>query len=391
MKTIFIIIFSSILISNSIYAQRVPEKEILFQVQDAQSTDTISFKYENSGTPYLFNQNDCIYESKSSFNFTHTIIDDYTDADYYAHIVFDDDYPLTTSEMIHCLLKITVSKNGTEMTTFYYDTRDCQYYTQCDFNSQDITLRYDVDNDYLFFKDSYTTGGTASLQNGWEEVSGSTKTFWGVKGISHCPLDFAGAPATPSNFAVTGSVGQPPQLDWDDNDEPDLVGYYLYRNYNGSGFSLFDSVSTPTNTYTDNTYEISNSKFDPTVCYKLTAYDEEGLESSQTSQRCKNVEAEKGLVIQEKDELTIKYNLGDAYPNPFNPSTTISFQIPESGHVYLTINDVTGKLVKTLINDVIPAGNFNVILDASDLSSGVYYYTLKTNDFISTKKLILIK
>lgn len=388
-KIFFSLLF--ILASISTFAQKFPDKEVVFQVQNASATDTITFKYENKGTPYLFDENNCTYEEDDDFNFTYEIIDDYTDIANYAHIILDNDYPLTIGEMIHCLLKITVSWNGIEARTFEYDIRDCQYYTPCDGSAQDITLRYDVGNNALWLYEGGISGGTASEGNGWEPVDDASKTYWDIKGISHCPLDFAGAPDTPANFAVSGTASENPQLDWDDNDEPDLIGYYLYRNYQGSAFLLFDSVTAPTNTYTDVDYTITNSRFDPIVCYKVTAYDEEYLESSQTSQGCRNVVADKRMNYSNSEELFKEYKLYRAYPNPFNPSTRITFQIPKSGHVNLSVSDVNGRLVETLISESKPEGLYNITFDAKNLSSGIYYYTLRTSDFISTKKMLFVK
>jgi hypothetical protein len=86
-----------------------------------------------------------------------------------------------------------------------------------------------------------------------------------------------------------------------------------------------------------------------------------------------------------------EYSLSQNYPNPFNPSTTIAYSILKDGLVTLKVYDVLGKEVVTLINEVQSAGTKNIIFDASDLSSGVYYYQLVSGEFTSIKKLILMK
>jgi hypothetical protein len=85
------------------------------------------------------------------------------------------------------------------------------------------------------------------------------------------------------------------------------------------------------------------------------------------------------------------YSLSNNYPNPFNPSTKISWQLPVRGQVSLKVYDVLGNEVATLVNEEKPAGIYEVAFNASDLSSGVYFYQLKTGNFISTKKMILLK
>jgi subtilisin family serine protease len=96
-------------------------------------------------------------------------------------------------------------------------------------------------------------------------------------------------------------------------------------------------------------------------------------------------------VIEVEITQPIEYSLGQNYPNPFNPSTTISYSILKDGLVTLKVYDVLGKEVVTLINEVQSAGTRDITFDASQLSSGVYYYQLVSGEFTSTKKLILMK
>jgi hypothetical protein len=85
------------------------------------------------------------------------------------------------------------------------------------------------------------------------------------------------------------------------------------------------------------------------------------------------------------------YALEQNYPNPFNPTTNIRFALPKAGMVELKIYDILGREVAVLLNNVTPAGNHTVEFDASQLSSGVYFYTLKAAEFTETKKMALIK
>jgi len=85
------------------------------------------------------------------------------------------------------------------------------------------------------------------------------------------------------------------------------------------------------------------------------------------------------------------YNLFQNYPNPFNSTTTIKYQLPKSGQVMLKIYDMLGKEVATLVNEQKVAGRYQAIFNASSLASGVYIYRLNVNDFISVKKMVLLK
>ena len=100
-----------------------------------------------------------------------------------------------------------------------------------------------------------------------------------------------------------------------------------------------------------------------------------------------------GLTFVKEEELSFaeNYLLNQNYPNPFNPSTKISWQSPVSGWQTLKVYDVLGNEVATLVNEYRNAGSYEVNFNASKLSSGVYFYQLKTGDFIQIKKMILLK
>ncbi|MEW6196410.1 MAG: T9SS type A sorting domain-containing protein [Bacteroidota bacterium] len=85
------------------------------------------------------------------------------------------------------------------------------------------------------------------------------------------------------------------------------------------------------------------------------------------------------------------YHLGNNYPNPFNPTTVISFNLPQQEHVTLKVYDVLGKEVATLVEGVQNSGRHEVKFDASELASGIYFYTLKAGKFSQTNKMILVK
>jgi hypothetical protein len=85
------------------------------------------------------------------------------------------------------------------------------------------------------------------------------------------------------------------------------------------------------------------------------------------------------------------YNLFQNYPNPFNPATTIKFQIPMRGWVTLKVYDILGREVTTLVNENKIEGFYNITFDASRFASGVYVYQLRVNDYVSSKKMILLK
>lgn len=85
------------------------------------------------------------------------------------------------------------------------------------------------------------------------------------------------------------------------------------------------------------------------------------------------------------------FSLKQNYPNPFNPSTTIKFSIPKSSFVSLKVYDVLGKEVALLVNENLNEGTYNYNFDASKLSSGIYFYTIRSENFVQTKKMIMLK
>ncbi|RPI62213.1 MAG: T9SS C-terminal target domain-containing protein [Ignavibacteriales bacterium] len=86
-----------------------------------------------------------------------------------------------------------------------------------------------------------------------------------------------------------------------------------------------------------------------------------------------------------------EFSLQQNFPNPFNPSTQIKFSVPQTSDVKVLITDLLGREVATLVNDNLAAGNYSVDFNASNLSSGIYFYTLIADNFKQSKKMILMK
>jgi len=91
------------------------------------------------------------------------------------------------------------------------------------------------------------------------------------------------------------------------------------------------------------------------------------------------------------NNLSVNFIINQNYPNPFNPSTTIKYQISNLSFVTIKVYDVLGNELETLISEEKPAGTYEVIFDASNYSSGVYFYRLQAGDFVEIKKMVLMK
>ena len=85
------------------------------------------------------------------------------------------------------------------------------------------------------------------------------------------------------------------------------------------------------------------------------------------------------------------YVLYQNYPNPFNPITTIRYELPQDGQVTIDIFDILGQKVGTIVNEYKKADRYEVTFSSTGLASGVYIYQLRVNDFITSKKMVLLK
>ena len=100
-----------------------------------------------------------------------------------------------------------------------------------------------------------------------------------------------------------------------------------------------------------------------------------------------------GVVSAEGDEFTIpsSFTLAQNYPNPFNPSTTVRYELPERALVTLTVYNVLGQNVATLVSEEKEPGVHQVQFDGAGFASGLYFYRLKAGGFVETRKLVLLR
>ena len=89
--------------------------------------------------------------------------------------------------------------------------------------------------------------------------------------------------------------------------------------------------------------------------------------------------------------IPAKFVLSQNYPNPFNPTTDIKYDLPKSGLVSLRVYDINGRLIKEIVNQKQVAGSYTARFDASNLSSGIYFYKLSAGEFKAQNKMVLIK
>lgn len=134
---------------------------------------------------------------------------------------------------------------------------------------------------------------------------------------------------------------------------------------------------------------------------KNYSYEDKNVQSGNYKYRLKQIDYNGNFEYHELSNEVIvgvpnKFALSQNYPNPFNPATKINFEIPKSVNgelsmVILHVYDVTGRMIAELVNKQMEAGYYTVDFNAGNLSSGIYFYRLTMNDFVQTKKMVLMK
>lgn len=181
-------------------------------------------------------------------------------------------------------------------------------------------------------------------------------------------------PVELKNFNA-GSVKNNVELNWSTATELQNHGFKVLRNGEEITFVKGNGTTTNENRYSFTDKNLANGKYK----YELLQLDFDGTVNSVASTEV--------IVNFSPSEFALFEN----FPNPFNPSTTISYQLPVAGKVVVKIFDITGKEVKSLVNDIQEAGIHKINFDAGGLSSGVYYYSMQSGSFFQTKKLMLLK
>jgi endonuclease/exonuclease/phosphatase family metal-dependent hydrolase len=198
------------------------------------------------------------------------------------------------------------------------------------------------------------------------------------------------------NTQLFGNGGTP---DWDSTDLEDILSQqsdkrtaYTWRNDESSfspgrlDFQIFsNSVMSVEKDFVIQTEVMSQDR--------LNAYGFQLLDTKTASDHFpKVIDLNFDFISSLKEESDlINFKLKQNYPNPFNPTTKIQFEMPENSYATLKIYDVLGNEIAKLVNEHLPAGEYDVDFNATELPGGVYFYQLKTDNFIQTKKMALLK
>ena len=250
--------------------------------------------------------------------------------------------------------------------------------------------------DFTTDNDAGSNWGTSSLREG---------TFSGASGDFGSPGALGSDAALPVELtSFTANYNEDDnaiELNWETATEVNNAGFEVHRSsidnqFNEGEFDVvhFERGNGTVNSpryyeYTDSTFPIAEK-----LWYRLKQIDNDGAFAYS---KVRSVELS-AVTSVDDDELNYELSLAQNYPNPFNPTTIIKYTIPtvETGHApslrtKLIVYDILGQQIKTLVNEVKSPGNYEVVFNASQLHSGVYFYTLNYGEFTQTRKLLLIK
>jgi len=124
---------------------------------------------------------------------------------------------------------------------------------------------------------------------------------------------------------------------------------------------------------------------------KVYAYIAQTMLSTEITTPATHTIDDKVSINQISTEVPDRFKLSQNYPNPFNPSTKINFSIPITGFVSLKVYDIAGKEVADLVNEKLSVGVYEYIFEAFSFSSGTYFYRIQADDFIETRRMVLLK
>lgn len=186
----------------------------------------------------------------------------------------------------------------------------------------------------------------------------------------------------PTSLVATAIGPNEVELSWNDNNTQE-GGFKIERKTGMQGiYALIDSVNENVVTYLDQSLEANTLYY-----YRVFAFLEQlGSEYS-------NEDSSKTPIITgfEDSNIPTEYKLEQNYPNPFNPETAIIYQVSKFSFITLKVFDILGGEVATLVYEEKPAGRYEVKINANNLTSGIYFYQLRTASKIITRKMVLMK
>ena len=201
-----------------------------------------------------------------------------------------------------------------------------------------------------------------------------------------------------NSLAVFNNGANHPKFAW--GPYPENLGIYEYRIYrNYGGWELLVTVDDDEFTYVDETLSLTQpgGQAGTDVYYYIKGVYTENpptpILTAASNTVIINVPEDDidKKSVSNNNLINTEFYLSQNYPNPFNPSTIIIYSLPVSGQITLKVFDMLGSEVAELINEQKEAGTYTIKFDATNLTSGIYFYQIKAGDYSATRKLILQK
>ena len=269
-------------------------------------------------------------------------------------------------------------------------------------------LLIDLWNPRMTIADLHNKGGLSIIQSGFPAVNFEAPPYFTEVMYRYNPVTIDAVPAPPLLFKDLVLVGQHyrPRLLLFNRGDRDFQKYIIYKkspNFNNNNWFLLDSSNTsgdyidydeafnegsggprpPDNLFyyvkaQDNSYQVSINS--DTIGYPTIVCPGCGWE----------VEGRTPATNISDSEIPKNYKITN-YPNPFNPVTKITFDIPNEGNVRITIFNTAGQKIAELINEYKTAGSYQVDFNGNNLASGIYYYRIESGSFSQVRKMMLLK
>jgi endo-1,4-beta-xylanase len=244
------------------------------------------------------------------------------------------------------------------------DSLDENEYTSDSWNNLNTALTFA--NGAMKKNYSYNNSAADTLKNAFDSLSAAIE---GLKLVNPVPVELVSFNAVVSEGKV--------RLSWVTATETNNSGFEIEKSFDDNKFEKIGFIKGEGTTSEKQFYSYEDNVSGKKSYYKLKQINYNG-----------SFKYSKTLEVSSAPE---KFTLEQNYPNPFNPTTNFKFQIADRGFVSLKIYNLLGEEIATVVNKELPAGEYNYKWDAGNLSSGVYMYRLKTNNFIATKKLVVLK